>query len=308
MGAVNYEETDVLCTENLAFPSVKILSNKDSMVKFYSFRYWMIRTLTVTPTFLPHWLTLRKSALELFLIVAAFVITLTISQDWLNGRDAGLLAQDMACFMIISAFRNNILTIFLGISWERAIQVHKVAGVLTIFLAISHMIITMRKKLYIVKTGIALISLFTATSLSYLIKDRCFEIFYAFHVASYICILGVGYRHGARGLVFTAIVWGVDWFARLFFGLHKTEADVTVLPNDIVKISFKRNFKYSPGQFCFISIPALSYFQFHVSMHALSWLLYRSIVTQLSSYCTQHYSACPDLTTTILMMMTFMHA
>ena len=265
MGAITYEETDVLCTETLAFPSVKILSNKDSMVRFYSFRYWMVRSLTTSLTFLPRWMTRGKSAIELFLIVAAFAITLTISQGWLNGASAGQLTQDMACFMIISAFRNNILTIFLGISYERAIQVHKVAGVLTILLAISHMIITLRKKLYEGRTGIALIILFVTTGLSYFLKTKYFEVFYAYHIMSYIAILGVGYRHGARALVYTVIVWGVDVLARVFFGLHKTEADVTALPNDVVKISFKRKFNYSPGQYCFVSVPALSHFQFHVS-------------------------------------------
>ena len=264
MKTVTYEDTDVLCSENLAFPYVRISSSKDSIVKFYSFRYCMVRSLTTSPTFLPHWVTLRKSALELFLIVAAFAITIAISQGWLDGGSSGQLAEDMACFMIISAFKNNILTILFGISWERAIQVHKVAGVLTVLLAISHMIINMRERLRIVKYGIALLCLFTASSLSYLLKKRNYEVFYAFHVASYICILGVGYSHGAKMLVYTVIVWGVDWLARIFFGFHKVQADATALPNNVVKISFKKNFKYSPGQFCLISIPELSYFQFHV--------------------------------------------
>lgn len=273
MKAVNYEETDVLCSENLAFPHVRIFSNKDSIVKFYTFRYWMVRSLTTSPTFLPHWITFRKSALELFLIIAMFAITLAISQGWLNGRTSGELAEDMACFMIISAFKNNALTIFLGVSWERAIQVHKVAGVLTVLLSISHMIINMRERLRIVKYGIALLCLFTASSLSYLLKKRHYEVFYAFHIASYFCILGVGFMHGADMLVYTIIVWGVDWLARIYFGLHKVEANVTALSNNVVKISFKRNFKYFPGQFCLVAIPSLSYFQFHVSTNLLDVLL-----------------------------------
>jgi hypothetical protein len=279
MGAVTYEETDVLCTESLGFPTTKISSDQDSLVKFYSFRWWLVRSLTTGVPCLPRWLTGGKSALELFLIIAAFAITLTISQDLLNGKTSGKLAEAVACFMIVSAFRgNNILTIFLGISYERAIQIHKVAGVLTIFLGISHMIIVQRKFLYAEKTGIALLCLFTMTAASYLIKKKYFEVFYAYHVASYIAILGVGYRHGPKKLVYTVIVYGVDMFARWYLGSYKTEADVTAMPNDVVKISFKKNFKYSPGQYCFVSVPALSHLQFHVSAEFESCILSTSFL------------------------------
>ena len=259
------EDTDVLCTETLMFPTVKRATNPLYITKIYALRYWVIRNLTCKVPYVPYTITKGKSLLEIVVIISTFGILLGMSQGYLTTKTSGRMAVDFACIMIIFALKNNALTMFLGISYERAIQYHKAAGVLTVLLAISHMILNERKMLEVEKSGIITLVLFTATSLSYLLKDIWFELFYYFHFCMYFVIAAMTHIHGAKAFKWTVVVWGFDALVRYYFGGHTVEADVTVLADGVVKISIPKSFEYSPGQYCFISVPALTHFQYHVS-------------------------------------------
>ena len=266
MASKDYEDSDVLCSETLMLPTIKMSKDPGFILGFYKTRYWMVRALTCHVTFLPEWATKGKSLLEILFIFATAAIVVCTSQAHLTSLTSGLLAEDFACFMIILALRNNIMTMLLGISYERAIQYHKAAGVIAVLLGISHMIHNLRKNpKRLEKPGISMLCLFVVTSFAYLLKERFFEVFYYFHISCYICILGVSWKHGAKSIIWTVIVWGLDMLFRYYFGAHKVEADITLLSDDVMKISFKKAFDYSPGQYCFLAVPALSHFQYHVS-------------------------------------------
>lgn len=266
MTSKDYEDSDVLCSETLMLPTIKMSKDPGFIMGIYKTRYWMVRALTCHVTFLPEWATKGKSLLEILFIFATLAIVVCMSQAHLTSLTSGLLAEDFACFMIILALRNNIMTMLLGISYERAIQYHKAAGIIAVLLGISHMIHNLRKNPQrLEKPGIAMLCLFVVTSFAYLLKDKFFELFYYFHISCYICILGVSWKHGARSIIWTVIVWGLDILFRYYFGAHKVEAEITLLSDDVMKISFKKAFDYSPGQYCFLAVPALSHFQYHVS-------------------------------------------
>jgi respiratory burst oxidase len=59
------------------------------------------------------------------------------------------------------------------------------------------------------------------------------------------------------------VAWAIDLLLRYVLTVHTVKATVDVLPADVVRVRFPRNFSYLPGQYCFISVPALSHFQFH---------------------------------------------
>ena len=141
MGYKDYEDTDVLCSETLMFPTVKMSTNPCYVSNFYTLRYWVIRHLTCKVPFVPYWISKGKSLLEIIVIISTFGILLGMSQGYLTTKTSGRLAVDFACIMLIFALRNNALTMTLGISYERAIQYHKAAGCLTVLLGISHMIL-----------------------------------------------------------------------------------------------------------------------------------------------------------------------
>lgn len=261
------EDQVVLCTETLIIPTVKTWQ---SLIKVYSLRYWMIRHLTCSVPYLPFWLTQGKSVLEWLFLEATFLIFLIITQN-LDSQNAGQLTADVACAMIVFALRNNILTVVFGISFERALFWHKAAARLTIAMGVIHAIINYKtdtvEEFQNYKTGLTLLILIITASLSYfLLKKKNFEIFYYFHILLYFVIVVIAAIHGASTLSFSMILWVVDIITRYYFTLNKVQADVTVLSNDIIKISFKKSFDYSSGQYCFISVPGLSSYQFHVSL------------------------------------------
>lgn len=266
------QETDVSCTENLAFPSVKLSSKAGQQLeKVYTFRYWVIRSLTCYITFLPHWLTGGKSLLEIIFMELAFILLIMIIQGY-DSHSSGELVADIGCLMILFALRNNVLTLIFGISFERALQWHRAAARLTIILAFMHAIINFKLDSSIVvgdnkSTGIPMLILLITSSLSYYIKNKSFELSYYFHVISYVMVVILGFIHGATVFSLSVIIWGFDISVRYYFAVNKVEAEIISLPGDIICVKFKKFFDYSPGQYCFISVPQISYYQFHVSTY-----------------------------------------
>ena len=280
----------MLCTENLIFPTIKIAKAPGAhLLTAYSLRYRLIRFLTCKVPFLPQWITRGKSLLELILLELTFLIVMITIQKR-DSLSSGGLTADVACFMVLFALRNNVLTIVFGISFERAIQYHIFFARLTIVCGLIHAMTnfntdTAEILLTNEATGITILTLMAASALSYLIKGRNFELFYYFHILSYVTIVVVGFVHGATVLSLSILLWGADVLIRYYLSAHKAEADVTVLAGNILQISFPRTFLYSPGQYCFISVPKLNHYQFHVRN---VYLLCTHCVV-LSPLCCYHY-------------------
>jgi hypothetical protein len=264
------KETESYCTENLAFPSVKLSSKPGQQLKkVYKFRYWVIRSLTCYIPYVPQWLTGGKSLLEIILMELAFMLFIITIQGY-DGSSSGHLVADIGCLMIIFALRNNILTFLFGISFERALLWHKAAARLTIILAFIHAYINFKEDSIIdgdKLTGIPMLVLLITASLSYFIKDKSFELFYYFHIVSYLTVVILGFIHGATVFSLSVIIWGFDISARYYFAVNKIQAEIVSLPGDVVTVKFPKVFDYSPGQYCFISVPQSSYYQFHVRIH-----------------------------------------
>jgi predicted ferric reductase len=172
-------------------------------------------------------------------------------------------------FAVLFALRNNILTAFFSISYERAIYFHKCAGILVPLLAALHGVSALLNGFGLgdkkTQSGIVLFVFMVLSAFSYLLKNYLFEWFYYFHLASYGILVICGVVHGASTLSLTAIAWLLDVAFRYYFRAHKVEATLELLPAKIVRIRCPNTFAYSPGQYCFIKIPALSNLQFHVS-------------------------------------------
>lgn len=184
-----------------------------------------------------------------------------------DGQSSGDFVADTGCLMILFALRNNVLTFLFGISFERALLWHRAAAVLTIILAVIHAYINFKEDSIIEGnklTGIPMLVLFITASLSYFIKAKSFELFYYFHMISYLTVVILGFIHGATVFSLSIIIWGFDMLVRYYFAVNKVQAEMDSLPGEIVRVKFPKVFDYSPGQYCFISVPQLSYYQFHV--------------------------------------------
>jgi NADPH oxidase len=182
--------------------------------------------------------------------------------------------------MILFALRNNVLTFLFGISFERALLWHRAAARLTIILAVIHAYKNFKEDSIIggnKLTGIPMLVLLITASLSYFIKAKSFELFYYFHIISYLTVVILGFIHGATVFSLSVIIWGFDMLVRYYFAVNKVQAEMVSLPGAIVCVKFPKVFDYSPGQYCFISVPQLSYYQFHVRIYThISFYLYIS--------------------------------
>jgi hypothetical protein len=217
-----------------------------------------------------------KSILEIVIVATAYGLLIAFAAKIDGVGDKGTIASILGSFAVLFALRNNILTFFFSISFERALFYHKAFAVLTMALVAAHATAALtegaeeeneEEDIYDqLKTGFASLGFMVFMGLTYGIKKfGNFEIFYYLHIASYIAIIVLAALHGATPLVISVAFWGFDMLLRYLLTVHKVEAAIEMLPADVVRIRFPKRFAYSPGQYCFVSVPALSYLQFHVS-------------------------------------------
>lgn len=192
-----------------------------------------------------------------------------------DAHNAGKMVSLFAGFMILFALRNNVLTLLFGMTFDKTIMWHSFTAILVLVLTVVHATKEFIKHGMIVRlhshkaSGLALIAAMIASSLSYFIvkkyKFLFFEVFYYFHIGSFFLAIYLAKIHEADALVISSLFWCLDILIRYVLTKNKVQAEITVLNENVLKITFTKPFNYSAGQFCFISVPALSYYQFHAS-------------------------------------------
>ena len=209
--------------------------------------------------------------LELIFVFGTYALTLAVCPS-LGTQKSGSLASAGAGLIILLALRNNVATIFFGISFERALFFHKLGAVLVLALAIIHGYLALIRdesfQLYNEyqdenTDGMLLLAMMVSMSLLYGLKNFFFEYFYIVHVLFYALIIPVAIVHGATVFALAALLWAFDLFLRYILCVNKVTATAQNLVGDVVKITMKKPFTYSAGQYCFVMIPSLSVYQFH---------------------------------------------
>lgn len=206
---------------------------------------------------------------SIVIVVVSIIITIFSSGDIFVNSDI----SNFAGLTVIFALRNNVLTVLFGISFEKAIFWHQFTAILVIIMTLIHAMIIVKKSGIIIKSihshkasGVALLMVLVISSMSILLKKYRFEAFYYLHISMFFMATGLAVVHGANIFAYASLLWAMDMFIRYYLAAHKVQADMAVLPGDVIRVSFKKPFHYSPGQYCFISVPALSYYQYHVSL------------------------------------------
>jgi predicted ferric reductase len=113
-----------------------------------------------------------------------------------------------------------------------------------------------------------LISAITITSISGL-RRRHFEVFYYLHIAFSASIVICTYFHS--GLMIpsiAAVTWGADWFVRSIVMArfrYPRKASLKIISASVVELSFPKGdlFAYNPGQYVYLAIPEISWYQWH---------------------------------------------
>ncbi|KAE8980286.1 hypothetical protein PR001_g23838 [Phytophthora rubi] len=195
------------------------------------------------------------------------------------------------------AVRNNsLLLICTRISFERALFYHKIAAFVTIILAGLHalaFVLGLRKgetRLDDPKvvTGFGA---FFGLVLMYLLSLSCirrkfFEFFIRVHWVLFLAVVAFAVLHGAGIVVVGVAPWAMDMLYRLFYRsrvyahgscnrltkgvVARDQLSICALPGNITRIQFPRvrqdtgeTFEYEAGQYAFLCIPSISYFQWH---------------------------------------------
>ena len=152
-------------------------------------RYFLIRLTSCPVPYLSAKIPVigGRSAVEVGLMIVISIMVLHKSCE--NFKKAGKVLDIMLAIMIVLGIRTNLLTIMFGVSFDRAIYVHKMFGLLTMAVTIIH---TLHK---LNDTGIVLLTFMCVMVASYLVKPFYFELFYYSHIISFMIIAPVSVIH-----------------------------------------------------------------------------------------------------------------
>ncbi|KAK6850022.1 hypothetical protein PG995_013855 [Apiospora arundinis] len=124
-------------------------------------------------------------------------------------------------------------------------------------------------------TALGLICLLSIFSIPQ-IRTKCYELFQLFHLLMFP-IIGLLMAHGALGLLqwpmlgyflaFPTLLIVVERTIRVGLGFHNIKATIQVLDEETVEVKatipHTRMWQYEAGQYVFLQVPAISFFQWH---------------------------------------------
>ncbi len=203
-----------------------------------------------------------------FITLAAVVsIILVIVSD---KTASGQITQYMVFISVLIALKINALQLILGVSWERAILMHKSIAVVSLACACIHGIpqlsssgsaILADGKQY---SGLIMILLMGLQPIMYVImKPWNFEVFYYFHLAVYVVLVVFAFIHGALFVLYSIIIFAVDLLIRYLLNSRRVKFTAERKAGNVVQVTFEKRWDYRPGQFVFVMIPALGVHEWH---------------------------------------------
>mmetsp|Transcript_26197 Transcript_26197/g.44193 ORF Transcript_26197/g.44193 Transcript_26197/m.44193 type:complete len:553 (+) Transcript_26197:100-1758(+) len=220
---------------------------------FASFRYAVIRCISVPVPFLSHKIPIigGRTFVELIVVLAIFALGIATAG---GGGTTNVLFG----LTILISMRFNVLTLIFGIPFERALFFHKVLASSGLIAMIIHALSEGTNG-----SGLALAFLLGGAMGAYLIKPYAFEIFYYSHILCYVISIPFAIGHGAGIFALATIAWVVDLLLRYLITQKQIDAEATALAGDVIRLKFKNGFHYEPGQYVFILIPKLHYIEYH---------------------------------------------
>jgi NADPH oxidase len=216
-------------------------------------------------------------------IIAGILYTIVFPSVIVTGKIArfGLIGA------LVFAQRNSLVTLLLGIPFDRAIVYHKlsgrVGGVVGLLHTAAYFIdpVFCRKHQYDVLggaftgqvniSGSVLMLLIIGITLSSLpqIRRRLFEVFYYLHILFTTGMITCAFFHSGILIPILALfTWGADLFIRSIVMArtrYPCKAQLKTISETVVKISFPKStaFAYNPGQYVYLAIPEISWLQWH---------------------------------------------
>ncbi|MCJ1333705.1 hypothetical protein MMC10_010405 [Thelotrema lepadinum] len=213
---------------------------------------------------------------------------------------AGMISVAMLPWIIAISMKANFISIMTGIGHERLNVLHRWMGYICLILALVHTIpfyVTpvwtqgalpvYHSKGYFLwpsdsyATGWAALAplLFLCLHSLPIVRSKMYELFVIFHVPISIGFLATMFWHCSNYLTSWAYLWATVgiWVASLLIRplfLNWTmfwrqsfmcgeEAAITILPENAVKVTIPTQTKWKPGQFVYLRMPGISFFENH---------------------------------------------
>jgi predicted ferric reductase len=228
---------------------------------------------------------------------ATIVVCIIYSFIYPSVSISGHAARTPLIFCFVTAMKNSFLTLLLGIPFERALWYHKlsarlayVCGLMHTYVAFFHPIMiedmlapphtyegsnpSFGRFLFSDQTNnagtmlIVFMTLMMLTAIPY-IRRKVFEVFYYLHVIFAASMIACAFFHtGPLVPALGALTWGVDLSIRKF-GMalcrYPRKASLRIISDSVVELCFPKTegFDYNPGQYVYLAIPELSFFEWH---------------------------------------------
>ena len=213
---------------------------------------------------------------------------------------AGMFSVATIPWIIALSMKANLVSVVTGIGHERLNVLHRWLGYICLILALVHVIpfyitpVWTQGALQVYEaqnyflgfsypytTGLAAfaaLALLCVHSLPF-IRSKMYELFVITHGPLSVVFLGMMFWHCSNYLTSWSYLWATVgiWVAsilfRLFFlnwtrfwrnsWLCGEESAITLLPENAVKITIPSQMKWKPGQFVYLRMPGISFFENH---------------------------------------------
>lgn len=190
----------------------------------------------------------------------------------------------IGCFVL--AQRNSMVTFLLGMPVDRTLFYHKLSGRVALLGTVTHVsaffldpkfqkgskfrIETMVQG-QVNLSGTIMMYLVVVIILSSLpfVRRKAFEVFYYAHIVAVAGLtVGAFFHTGVLVPILVALTWGVDVFLRSIVmarSRYPRKATIHRLSDTVIELSFPKvkGFDYNPGQYMYLSIPEISWLQWH---------------------------------------------
>jgi predicted ferric reductase len=226
-------------------------------------------------------------ALLLMPFFACMAVSLFFTVVSPSIKASGKVARYGLIAAIVFSGKNSFVTLLLGMPFDRALFYHKVAGYTAFVSGLLHTWAFAYRTsadgdgsqraldeffsgsmnisgtvLMLLLTGIM------ATSLKR-VRELLFEVFYYFHLVFVAGMIICAFFHS--GILIPCLAFfttGVDMFYRKVVMSHcryPKKASIKVVSDSVLEISFPKlqGFDFNPGQYIYIAVPELSWFEFH---------------------------------------------
>jgi predicted ferric reductase len=268
-----------------------------SVHSFYKFRWWISYPLQrrVMLSRHLHHAHIYMTYGELLLIIPYYVgVIFCILYTFISPSVSitGKLCRLTLIAALLFSQRNSFITLFLGIPVDRGLFYHKLAGRVAGVMGLLHTAAyyldpTFRSntsKITLPRDGVSdlfsnsinisgtmMIIILIAMIMTSIgpIRRHIFELFYYLHIVFAAAFVVCTYYHsGWMVPSFAIMTIGVDWFIRLILMagfLYPKTGKLRVMTETVVEFTFPKSnfFHYNPGQYVYIAIPEISYFQWH---------------------------------------------